>query len=325
MKDYSVRTYCCGPLQSTIVAESPELANRAAVPFRHYNVLWPKNALNYVIKISTGNATESAQGGYLTCACMKVDKTPKGILATSTSGASCQFDERAREWMIKIPHALDREKQGDALEDFINLALTSGWRTAGWLPVHAAAIVKGNSCAVLCATSGGGKSTLTAAMVRRGWLTLGDDKLLLRMDAEKKPELRALLHSFNLHPRTRDWFPEVGDLTLLPQYSHWTAKRKVSVDSIWPGQTTTVARPNHIVEVVRSSEHNAVKVSSLGKSALLALLLRQTVIPSDTAIAAETIKIVAATVHNAKGWRVEIGDGAYSESGWHEQLEECLL
>ena len=88
---------------------------------------------------------------------------------------------------------------------------------------------------------------MTAAFVRRGWRTLGDDKLLARLDADGSVRVAALLHTFNLHPSTRTWFPEVGDLERLPTYSAWTEKRKVAVSSIWDAATADVGVPNRVV------------------------------------------------------------------------------
>ena len=77
------------------------------------------------------------------------------------------------------------------IESLLSLVLTEGWRAEGWIPLHAAAVVRFDTCALICAESGGGKTSLTAALVREGWQTLGDDKLLLRITHAAQTATRA--------------------------------------------------------------------------------------------------------------------------------------
>jgi hypothetical protein len=210
------------------------------------------------------------------------------------------------------------------MESLISLVLTEGWRSAGWVPVHAAAIIRNGICAVMCAESGGGKTSLTAAMIRKGWQTLGDDKLLLRIDGERNPELRGLVHTFNLHPRTAGWFPEVGDLTALPVYSEWTEKRKVSPESIWPGTTIDCARPTHLLQLIRIPGSSGVQVGEISPAMLLSSLLHQSVVPSEPKSAKQILSTIAATAQQMKGFSVHIGDNVYEEPGALAAVDEAL-
>jgi hypothetical protein len=222
-----------------------------------------------------------------------------------------------------VPHALVETGKLEELEDLLSLVLTTGWRREGWTPIHAAAVVKNGMCAVFCAPTGGGKTTLTAAFVRGGWNVLGDDKLLLRVHGGR-PEIAALLHTFNLHPKTREWFPEVGDLERLPRYSVWTEKRKVSVASIWEHAPVRTARPSVLVWLERCETNGAILARPLAEHEILATLLRQTVIPADPATARAIVSPIAAVAAQLRGVRLEIPRDAYRDPGLFERLEAAL-
>ncbi len=65
------------------------------------------------------------------------------------------------------------------IEDLLSLVLTTGWRRAGWVPLHGGGLVRDGRGLLCVATSGGGKTTFTVSLIRRGWRALGDDKVLL--------------------------------------------------------------------------------------------------------------------------------------------------
>ncbi len=210
------------------------------------------------------------------------------------------------------------------IEDLVGLALTTAWRGLGLVPVHAGAVVHNGACALLCAPSGGGKTTLTAALIRRGWATLGDDKLLLSLGPDGRPRLEALIHTFNLHPNARRWFPEVGELAALPRYSAWTEKRKVRIADIWPGVTCERGEPTHLVRVHRHEGADGVRVRALPAAELLSILLRQTVIPNDRRLARGILATVAATAGRLVGLEVELGHDVYRDPDRLAALEGAL-
>jgi hypothetical protein len=319
------RQFICGPLLVTLQTETPQLLERATVPLSLYNVTWPEpfHAVNISIT-GNGGISPPAEGCFMTCARMTVDETESGLYASCHSGSTCHYQTVERRWTIAIPHGHSDSQIREDLVDFLNLALTESWRGLGWVPVHAASIMGDKSCALLCATAGGGKSTLTASMIRRGWKTLGDDKLLLRRNDEGTADVAALLHNFNLHPRTRDWFPEIGDLTGLPPYSPWTEKRKVSIESIWPGTTATGSRPTHLIEVARQPGTRGLRLSPLPQAQVLPLLMRQTVIPRHRVWAGQILATLAAAAARLQGWRIEIGDDSYERQDYLVEFETLL-
>ena len=228
------------------------------------------------------------------------------------------------------------------IESLLSLVLTEGWRETGWIPLHSAAVVINDTCALICTESGGGKTSLTAALVRRGWRTLGDDKLLLRIRDNGASELRGLVHTFNLHPRTRSWFPEVGDLECLPTYSDWTEKRKVHPESIWPGSTITKASPTVMFHLVGRSNRGPVQrngvpivdplnpqnrflsLEPIDAASVLSILLHQTVVPSHAPTARPILATIATTARSIAGFRVEIAEDAYLNSECLSPLESVI-
>jgi hypothetical protein len=238
--------FACGPLEIEIKAHDERVRSKIAETLELYNVRWDGELLPLEISVTeTDAAAAMGDGAYLKCARMHVDASAgDGGILVSTFRSGSLATRHGSTWHVQIPKLADEFWTLIDLESLVSLVLTEGWRACGWVPVHAGTIVRNGHCAILCSESGGGKTSLTAAMIRNGWKTLGDDKLLLRI-ANGEPELRALVHTFNLHPRTRSWFPEVGDLEHLPVYSEWTEKRKLNPDDVWAG-STWIQQSRHI-------------------------------------------------------------------------------
>jgi hypothetical protein len=323
-------TFVVGPVRVTVEPTLPAFERRIEEQLQIFNTDWDHQS-TYEVRLRVHpwpTRAPAARGTHLTCSRMDVDTTGDGLYATTLCGASALLDQTwdgGEAWTIGFPDGDIDSPAIDQLEDLVGLALVSGWRAAGWTPVHGGAVTKDDKCLLLCAMSGGGKSTLTAALVRDGWRTLGDDKLLLRVGSDGVPEVAALLHSFNLHPQTRDWFPEVGDLELLPRYSAWTVKRKVYAGDVWPGRTAQRARPTHILRVRRDLREVPIEIAPLAADEMFRTLVGQIAIPNDTAIAAKAMRTVAATMASGlRGLDVVIGEGAYRDPATLERLTAAL-
>jgi len=318
--------FFCGPLHLTLDAEKPELQGKIAETLLLYDITWSPPYRTVQIDATSASAhLAPARGDFLRCARMLVDQTATGLAASTVSGAHAHgvFSPMGELWRFSVPAALIDAGNLEELEDLLSLVLTTGWRRGHWTPIHAAAVVKGARCTIICAPTGGGKTTLTAALVRRGWQVLGDDKLLLRHHG-REPYVAALLHTFNLHPKTREWFPEVGDLEVLPRYSAWTEKRKVNVTSIWTHAPAHGARPTMLVSLQRDQAFSGVVISPLDLGARLDTLLRQTVIPVEAATARAIITDVANAASVMGGIAVRIGTDAYHDANALAQLEAAL-
>jgi len=321
----SDHVFHCGPVSIAVHAPSAPLYRKVAEQLGLYTVPWepPYLAIHLLVRDITEPAEDRA-GDYLQCVRMRVDATAAGLRATCESGAAAAYTAASRSWCIGVPPRADGAAVPDDVEDLIGLVLATAWREAGWVPLHAGAVVRKGCCALLTAPSGGGKTTLTAAFVRRGWQTLGDDKLLVRVGADAVPEARALVHHCNLHPLTRRWFPEVGDLERLPRYSASTEKRKVHIDDIWPARTLTRGRPTHVVHIAASADARRLSATRLDATEILATLLRSTVIPNQPAPARPLLVTLAAVAKQLDGWRVDVGPDAYAEPDCLEPIEAVL-
>ena len=318
--------FFCGPLRVILRAEDAALLDKAAESLRLYNFTWPAPYRRLDLALTWSRASlEKAAGSFLTCARMSVDSHADGLFASTVSGAcaSGRLGDAGDEWSIGVSRGETTPGTLSDVEDLIGLALTTGWRRHGWVPIHAAGVVKDGRCVVLCATSGGGKTTLTLGLVRRGWQAIGDDKLLLSCGTGS-PTLAALVHTCNLHPQTRAWFPEVGDLRRLPVYSAWTEKRRVPIEAVWPGGTAAGGRPTHIAQLDRSDAYQGIRVMPLAPAEILPTLLRQTVLPNDRGVARQMLQTIADSARHLCGVRVEIGKDAYRDGACLEALEAAL-
>lgn len=264
-------------------------------------------------------------GNWLRTGRTHVDAVPNGILATCLSGLHGRYDRSGARWSITLPPGpIDIWRLTD-VEHLMSLVLTTGWRELGWVPLHAGTAVRDGACALLCAPSGGGKTTFTTALLRRGWDSLGDDKLLLRSAAHAPPELRALVHSLNLFPHSVRWFPELAGIEDQPAYSVWTDKRRVPMNTIRAGSALDGATPTHTVRVARRPGSRGIRITTLSPHETLDLLLRQTVIPEDRALARAILGTIARTASSSRGLAVEIGDDAYNDPSHLDAFEEAVL
>jgi hypothetical protein len=321
----SETTHFCGPLRVTVETPSQLLHDKVLETLRLYDRRWPAHDVNVEIRIvETPGTAEPLAGTFLRCARIAVDASKSGLHATTLCGARSRSRQtgNTERWEMEVPGSLMSTKLED-VEELVVLALTAGWRSAGWVPVHAAAVTRGERCAVICAPSGGGKSTLTAAFVRRGWRAVGDDKLLLRL-ADGKPQLAALQRTFNLHPQTSAWFPEVGDLEQLPLYSTWTQKRKVKIETIWPEPAADGAYPTHLFRVRRTTESGGIAIRALDGGDTLATLLRQVAVPTDRSSANHILAAVGVTARGMRGFDVAVGEDAYGRPDALDGLEAVL-
>ncbi len=316
----------CGPVEVELRAGTPALRDKLAETFELYTVRWgePRRHVDVEAGFVDGPAA-MGEGAVLRCGRMHVDRAGEDLVAACRSGAACRSSSGGTRWRIDVPRASTTgEAVPEDIEDLAGLILTTAWRGLGMAPLHVGSVLKGEVCALLCAPSGGGKTTLTTAMIREGWRTLGDDKMLLDLEQDGRPRVSALIDRFNLHPQSRRWFPEVGDLTGLPRYSAWTDKRKVSAEAIWPGAVARQGFPTHLLRLDRREDACGVTVRPMPQAEVLPTLLRQTVIPSHRAIARPILTAVAAAAQRLRGLDLVIGKEAYATPGWSLPLVEAL-
>lgn len=308
-----------GPLEIGLSADDPGLRDAVATSLGVYDLAWlltPLKPVELVCRLVVDAAGAPARGDYLRAARMLVDRAPGGMRATTEHGAELDgsFTEGGERWQMRVPEDVAERGLWWEVEDLLSLVLTTGWRRAGWVPLHAAALTDGRRGAIVCAAGGGGKTTFTMGMVRAGWKSLGDDKLLLRSDGSQSL-IGALKHMLNVDPAAEAWFPELGDLRGLPEYSAWTVKRRVALASLWPDSRASSMRPTTIISLQRRPGRGAFVSEPMDAGATVATLLRQTVVPTDHEQARWITREVAACARDAVGLRLTVGDDAYLEPG----------
>lgn len=315
--------HACGPLAVHIEADE-DIRNRCLGILNLFTARWKGPLRNVHVSFNRSVNAPAVSGTFLTCGRMAVDASGDEIRAATTGGiyARASLGTDGERWEITIPK-IDTVPRAIDFEHSLELTLTTGWRREGWVPVHAAAVEKGGNCALLCAPSCGGKSTLVAGLLRNGWRTLGDDKLLLRV-VNGVPELAALLHTLNLHPRTRHWFAELGELESLAPYSEGTEKRRVPIQRIASGAALASARPTHIFALSRKRESGGITATLLPKSEAAGLLLRQIVVPNDPPTAGSMLQTVMHTASVLRPFRIDIAAGAYHHPDWIHHFEAAF-
>jgi hypothetical protein len=323
----------CGPVALSVIAETPALRSRVLAELEQFNARWDDPCALIRVRVHVANEPRAlGDGRLLHCSGIRVDTARPGLVATCASGASGIYDSARRQWDLYIVSGsttgaacdLPAEDCEDNVEDLLELILTTAWREAGWIPLHTGTATRNGCCALLMAPARGGKSTLTAALLHRGWRTLGDDKLLMTLRPDGQAEVRGLTAQFNLDPQAGAWFPELGDLESKPRLSSWTAKRRVSIGAVWGDCFAASAVPTHVVLLRRLAERVPPRIESLGAREVLSALLRQTVIPADPTAARQILTVVAGAARSMQGVRLEIGDDAYRDPSALRALEEVL-
>ena len=239
MNPLSERTYRIGPLAIAATMEAGPAADVIDATLGLYDVVWPAADVDRSVCIQVTDTSLpgplAVVGEYLEAANMLVDRTAGGLRASTLGGATAtgSFGPDGESWRLDIPPALAAGGRAYEIEDLLSLVLTTGWRRAGWVPLHGGGLVRDGRGLLCVATSGGGKTTFTVSLIRRGWRALGDDKVLLAT-AAGAPRVVGLLHVLNLDPRARDWFPEIGDLTEVAPYSGGSPKRRQPIEARWP-------------------------------------------------------------------------------------------
>ncbi len=319
-------SYPCGPVRLFLAFEDPWMRDALHGLLKQYDAPWP--APDASVQVTVGNGTASGHGSspagtYLRSQHLRVDRHGSHLFSASTLGVWMDYDFSAGRARLVVPADADRQTLVEETEQQLVLLLARAWAQRGWTPLHAGSLIpRGDTRGVLlCAPSGVGKTTLIAALLRRGWRTLGDDKILLRREGQAVAA-RALARRFHLHPSTARWFPETGDFSAWPHYSRWTDKRVVPIDGLWPDRLLDSAWPAAVVQLQRAE--TGLAIEPLDPMATLNALLRQVAIPSDPEHARPLVSCVAATAANIRSARIRIGHDAFAHAPLVDRLEEAL-
>ena len=320
--------YSCGPVKLSLTFDECTLQKTLDGLLSQYDAPWPAPTTEVFVTIEQGLPPDDIPkpaGAYLRSYRLHVDRRGTHLVSFSNVGVWMDFDEAAKQARIIAPRHSDRETVVEEVEQQLVLLLARAWAGQGWTPLHAGSLIPpvGTDCVLVCAPSGVGKTTLISALLRRGWRTLGDDKVLLRKE-NGSIVARALSRRVHLHPTLANWFPEIGAIEKWPRYSRWTEKRMVKMEAIWPGQLMGSAIPAGLVQLARAESGPALAVEPFDSIRTLHSLLRQIAIPADTADARPLVSCAAAMAGRLRAALVTVGNNAFSDSSTAGRLEETL-
>jgi len=317
--------YSCGPVGLSLVYDDPVLQQALHGLLSQYDAPWPENKINIRVIVSSKQPPVSqppGAGTYLSLTRLKADRRGSRLVSCGNLGTFMEYDMAAAEARMTVPENPDWPLLVEEVEHHFIMLLARAWGQAGWTPLHGGTLIAPGSsrCVILCAPSGVGKTTLTAAMLRRGWRTLGDDKTLLQKEGNQVIG-RSLAHRFHLHPNSSRWFPEAGDITKWPTYSRWTDKRVVRIEKLWPGCLAERAIPGAVVQLLRDENGPALAIQPLSREATLNTLLLQVAIPSDAEHARPLFSCIASLAANIRGAVFKIGNEAFADPTTAERIE----
>ena len=320
-------TYGCGPVRLKISFADPAWGDALHGLLSQYDAPWPvpERVINVTIARSDAPCdVNESSGAYFRSYRLRVERRGNTLVSLSEAGVRMDCDLMAGEAGISVPFPSDGPAIVEETEQQLVFLLARAWAQAGWTPLHAGSLLPPgeNRCVLLCAPSGVGKTTLIAALLRRGWRTLGDDKTLLEAGGNGVTA-RALARRFHLHPSSARWFPELGDFDDCPLYSRWTDKRVVRIEQAWPGRLVDSARPAAVVQLERIE--NGLEIEALDRMKTLYTLLRQVAIPSDSEHARPLVDCISRTAASVNAALVRIGGGIYDDAAAIDRLENLLL
>jgi hypothetical protein len=221
-----------------------------------------------------------------------------------------RLDEDTRTW-----HVFDRGRRRAAIwtqdasqlpdwEQSFPLRTLLNWLLAPspWSLAHAAVVCAGGRGLLLAGAGGSGKSTTTAACLRLGLETLGDD--FAAVTAEEGPRAQALFDTLKLDQRSLAFFPELAvhaDRSGLAG----TGKARIHLWDALPRQLRSGCSLAAIV-APRVAPGGETRLEPLPKTAALRALVPSTVFLTRGAEMETTAKL-GALVRKLPAWQLSIG------------------
>lgn len=168
------------------------------------------------------------------------------------------------------------------------------------VPMHAAAVMRGNSGFLLCGPSGAGKSTLSYACARAGWTFISDDATWLPADCEGRTIIGTPRHA-----RFRDDAPR-----LFPELAQYAAAQrpngKMTIEAVTAElpaiRTAQRCRIDHMVLLDRRAGA-AGRIIEICPADVIDRILADS--PSYGAAAREMYERTLARLLGASAWKLE--------------------
>ncbi|NNE33933.1 MAG: hypothetical protein HKN13_01770 [Rhodothermales bacterium] len=236
--------------------------------------------------------------------------------------ARAEVAAAGRRLDVQLTHELiaETEELNFVLYFIITFALLALLQRKSLYAIHGAAVCKGESNGVLfVGYSDTGKSTMTMALVRRGWEYLSDDSIFVR-DAGKQVEALPFRRDFGLDPDSDHYFPELRghESTQMTDIDKW----RVNVHQLYPSQGRERCVPRVII-FPQISDVSSSSLEDIGQAEALVLLMRQcSFIDTDKELASAQMKTLQSLVRQASVHKLVAGRDLKEDPG---RVEDLLL
>lgn len=219
--------------------------------------------------------------------------------------------------------AAKREDLSPTLYFILTFSLLALLQRQSLYAIHGAAVCQGEDNGVLfVGYSDTGKSTMTMALVRRGWQYLSDDSIFIRQDGDIVEAL-PFRRDFGLDPDSDQYFPELighGD-TQMTDVEKW----RVDVKQLYPALARERCIPRAII-FPKIADVPTSTLAPIGQAEALVLLMRQcSFIDTDKDLASAQMSTLQSLVRQSSLHKLEAGLDLKEDPGRVEDLLHSLI
>jgi hypothetical protein len=197
-------------------------------------------------------------------------------------------------------------------QGFFLFTLIALLRQHGRYTLHANALVHQDASYLIVGSSGAGKTTLTACLLRQGWASLGDDALMLQ-DVPPGIQALALRRGFAFTPDTLDCFPDLATQGAIGQTA--AGKHLVDLAALYPQRFVPRCQPT-VLLFPQIEARQQTQLRPLSAATAFVNLAQQTVgITTDPTPANQQLDLLARLVQQCRSYQLLLGTDVYEEPG----------
>ena len=204
------------------------------------------------------------------------------------------------------------------LSNFIFLTgLSEILRSRGLYPVHGAGLANGEQGILIPGFTGSGKTTLSIALLRKGFRFLSDDRSLLR-ENEAGFELLAFPEGLDVTGKTISFFPEIREK--LGGFSETSLhKRTFRVESVYPDTLTRRCSPKTLI-FPKIAERTFSRLEPISRMEAIERFLPHSLLVFDQGIAEKQFYFLCQLVQKMDCYRLHFGKDLLDVSRLIEEI-----